>query len=697
MQTIDPIIREEMSLLENNRRILLENPIGFDNSAKELVEQLVSLRNEIVSAKEEDLPSLYNQMDQLNASLKTMEQNVGKDEVDPDSPYFAHMRLEENGRKRDVFIGKATNLDNGLRIVDWRNAPISKLFYRYTEGDEYEEEFGQQVREGTILLRRILHIQRGELYRVSNSQTTWIRNGDTWQSLAENQVHLAGGQGSAFRAGSTLTSQLGAGVALRANKHLPDIAALIDPEQFELISAQHNGIMVIRGSAGSGKTTVALHRIAYLCFDNPKRFVPENMMFIVWGKAMRDYVSHVLPHLGVKKLKVTTWKNWAIKTFKEHFPTWPKITKQITPDAVREIKLHPKTASRLKQQILSTPEAPQTLEQVYDDWAQVLTDFSAIEEYMEDSWSVNMKERAESWLANQSELLSNWMEGDRGNADTDVEIAFLDFEDVALFLYAYQLRIGKLTSGGGKIALSHLVLDEVQDFSPIEVLVLLGVCDKHQSVTLAGDTRQHISKSAGFSSWSEFLDQIGVATTALSTLQVAYRSTTQIVDFAMKLVHKSTDTDSVDSDDAPPRTVKQGPPVEFFRFAEHGACVAFLSDELRKLQHKEPRANVALLTPSMEISEMYYNGLLACELDNIRLIVDQEFAFAPGIDVVDVEQVKGLEFDYVIVVEVSAFEYPNSPYHQRLLHVACTRAVHQLWLTCVGTPTALLSEVLEHV
>ena len=66
-------------------------------------------------------------------------------------------------------------------------------------------------------------------------------------------------------------------------------------------------------------------------------------------------------------------------------------------------------------------------------------------------------------------------------------------------------------------------------------------------------------------------------------------------------------------------------------------------------------------------------------LDPLRLVDDQNFAFAPGIDVVDVDQVKGLEFDYVVIIEANAFAYPDTPHHQRLLHVAATRAVHQLW------------------
>ena len=313
----------------------------------------------------------------------------------------------------------------------------------------------------------------------------------------------------------------------------------------------------------------------------------------------------------------------------------------------------------------------------------MLTDLAAINQDMEGVFTLAMKERAIDWLMSQTEGVEYWFEAEKGE---EVE-AWLDDEDIAILLRAYQLRVGKLKESGMPLNLSHLVVDEVQDFSPIEILVLLDVCDSSRSVTLAGDTRQHISKGAGFTSWSQFLSELGVQSTALSTLEVAYRSTRQIVHFAQQLLSGD------ETDEAAPRTVKNGPPVELFNFSEHGACVAFLAEELRKLQEQEPRANVALLTPTEDLAEAYYKGLKDCELDSLRWIQDQNFAFAPGIDVVDVEQVKGLEFDYVVLIQVGASDYPNTPHHQRLLHVAATRAVHQLWLTCVGRVSSLLPEV----
>jgi DNA helicase-2/ATP-dependent DNA helicase PcrA len=101
---------------------------------------------------------------------------------------------------------------------------------------------------------------------------------------------------------------------------------------------------------------------------------------------------------------------------------------------------------------------------------------------------------------------------------------------------------------------------------------------------------------------------------------------------------------------------------------------------------------VAILTPDEALANTYFDGLQAAEVPDTRRVHQQRFAFQPGIDVVPVTEIKGLEFDYVIVIEASAMHWPDTPHHRRLLHVAATRAVHQLWLTSVGTPTSILPE-----
>jgi DNA helicase-2/ATP-dependent DNA helicase PcrA len=264
----------------------------------------------------------------------------------------------------------------------------------------------------------------------------------------------------------------------------------------------------------------------------------------------------------------------------------------------------------------------------------------------------------------------------------------LDAEDDVLLLYAWQLRVGPLRHRGKPLMYRHVALDEVQDFSPLEVRVVLGCLDERKSITLAGDTQQHVTKDTGFTSWTEFFGHLGMEGHAVSTLRIAYRSSQPIVTFSRALLGDLAE------DDAPPLVTRTGPPVELFRFTDTGAAVAFLADTLKQLMRDEPFASVALLAPDREVAATYTEGLRRSEVPRLRRIMAHEFTFAPGVEVAEVASVKGLEFDYVVLLETSAAHYPDTPAARRVLHVGATRAVHQLWLVCVGSLSPVLSEVM---
>ena len=96
-----------------------------------------------------------------------------------------------------------------------------------------------------------------------------------------------------------------------------------------------------------------------------------------------------------------------------------------------------------------------------------------------------------------------------------------------------------------------------------------------------------------------------------------------------------------------------------------------------------------LITRYPAQAELYADALTRADVPAVRLVRDQWFSFKPGIEVVDVAQVKGLEFDYVILLDVTAANYPNTLESRHMLHIAATRAVHQLWLVATGTPSPL--------
>jgi DNA helicase-2/ATP-dependent DNA helicase PcrA len=684
-----PIVEEESNLLEKVRTLLDEEPYEVPPSEADIVAELVRLREEMPSAKAEDLGSLMEQYNRYHALLEQVRASRDRPRVDPDSPYFAHLRLSEGKRHRDVFLGKATRISRGVRIVDWRNAPISRLFYAYQQGDEYEEELGDVVHTGTVAARRTVTIRRGALERIDATEGTFATDPDgAWRHERPTPPRLAGGEALAVRAhrpGEGGERRLGTdleGNRRRRDKHLPDIAGLIDPEQFELITQPSSGFVVIRGTAGSGKTTVALHRIAWLAYEDPEIDGPRTL-FVVFSSALREYVSHVLPALGVKGAEVRDYRAWATEQRRRHFPRLPKAIREDTPEVVVRLKLHPGMLEVLERHGARV-QAPSTAEQAFDDVVSALTDVELLTDVLGEAFSAAALHKAATWCRDRYDEVIAWMDGDK-----EVDAA-LDVEDEPLLLRAYQLRVGPLRRrGGGPLRYRHVAIDEVQDFSPLEVRVLIACLDRNQSVTLAGDTQQHVMKDAGFTSWSEFFGHLGLEGTAVSTLRVAYRSSKPIVDFALALLG------DLREDDEPPLVTRDGPPVELFRFTDHGACVAFLADALKALTRAEPLASVVLLSPSVEVSALYERGLERSEVPRVRRVVDQDFTFAPGIEITEVATVKGLEFDYVVILEANAAEYPDMAGARRLLHVAATRAVHQLWLTSVGTPSPILEEALR--
>jgi DNA helicase-2/ATP-dependent DNA helicase PcrA len=473
----------------------------------------------------------------------------------------------------------------------------------------------------------------------------------------------------------------------RADKRLPDIAGLIDPAQFDLIARPSTGFVVIRGTAGSGKTTVALHRIAYLAYQDPVFDSPATL-FMVFSPALKDYVRHVLPALGVHRAQVADFRSWAAAQRARHFPRLPKTHRDNTPANVIKVKLHPGTMLALERQVDTVPGRSNG-DQAFDDWMSTMTRaqalYDCIEEVNPGAFTRDEIQAVADWCRDAIEEIIARMEGDK-----DIEPA-LDVEDDALLLRAWQLRAGPLRrKKNANLRFRHIAIDEVQDFSPLEVRVLMDCLDRNQSITLAGDTQQHVMKDAGFTSWADFFRHLGLPGTAVNTLKIAYRSSRPIVNFAMGVLGELRE------DTTMPEVPRDGPAVELFRFTDHGAAVAFLADALKDLQDAEPLASIALLTSNASVSGIYHAGLSQGEVPRLRRVVNHAFTFAPGVEITEVDQVKGLEFDYIVLIEVSAANYPDTDASRRVLHVGATRAVHQLWLTAVGEPSPMIHEALDN-
>jgi DNA helicase-2/ATP-dependent DNA helicase PcrA len=779
------IIDDELAQLRRVHALLVredEPAAGPTADSSDFERDLIALRDQIADEKPEDLPSLVEQMTRLQALASGRRGGKAALPIDAASPYFAHMRLRTEGRsgearEQDVLIGRRGLIDRaaGVQIVDWRDAPVSQVYYRYDEGDDYDEEVAGGMLRGVVLARRNVTIAAGKLRRIGCPQGTFAASGDgDWFELSGDEVALlAGGQGTAARPPRPGPPQPRgrrrmepARASTDGNKTLPEIAALIDRAQFELITEPGAGLVVIQGGAGSGKTTVALHRIAYLVFHEPRHFKPSRCLFVVPSEALARYVSGVLPALGVNGVPVTTFRNWARNLRKRLVPSAPDRYAEDTPAAVARLKKHPAllalveravdeelVAARreLAERVGETPgaawvlgawdkhaerppvararatrglvvrggpdipaatahAAEQALRRIQSrlgDVRRILfelyTDRGRLEalrgDAILDPAGVREIEELVRWCSAQlEEAMPPELDGiddDRlapidglpleDGSDEGGARARLDEEDDALLLRLYQLVHGELTRVDGEsLVYDHIALDEAQDLSASEVKLLYHATNDRRSVTIAGDVAQRVIFDNGFRGWEALLGDVGVAAVKVRPLRLAYRSTEPVMRFATRVLGPLAATEATDVEARP------GAEVALHAFDGMGEAVAFVADALRSLVGRESAASVALLTRHPGQADAWWGALQRAEVPQLRRVRRQDFAFAPGVDVTDVGQVKGLEFDYVILLDVNETSYPDTVEARHLLHIGATRATHQLWVVSTGTASPLL-------
>lgn len=772
-QEMSRIVSEEERVLHRVLKHVATRELRPASRATDYDADLVALRDQIAEARLEDVPALVAEMERLQ-QVAARRADVLVNDIDVGSPYFGRIVLQEGERKREVLIGRSTYLDSktGVQIVDWRDAPVSRIYYRYDEGDDYDEEFGDRVVEGEVLTRRSLAISSSRLRRIGSTQGTFLlRGNDTWVEL-DGKVRLEGGQGTAPRpAHYQPVGKLGLGIDGdgREDKHLPEIAALIDRRQFELITRPDSRLVVIQGGAGSGKTTIGLHRLAFLAYQDAKRFAPERMLVVVFNDALARYIAHVLPALGVEGVPVVTFHQWAKKLRLQHLPLLPTLYTEDTPDVVVRLKKHPawlrilvdlaaaaerEFEARLRAALDAEEKAPIVLAEwektagqppgvrgerlsawagaperglsatlrhgiersvgalaEHTDpvtvWSEVLTDRTQLgvlfAEHAPGDFSEGQLDTVFRWCSRRIGAVLDEMEARRereaegGGARDDVELpdfeigidgleerepALLDWEDDTLLLRIHQRLRAPLRRGKDALRYEHAFVDESQDLSPLELAVVLDTV-RSGSITLAGDVAQRVLMDNGFSDWKRVLDELGLAHVEIEPLRISYRSTQEIIDFAQEVLGPV-------ATEPPGKALRHGVPVELFRFSDTGGAVGYLAEQLRALAAAEPLASVAVISRRPEQAREYAEGLAHAEVPNVRLIAEQDFPFKAGVDVTDVRQVKGLEFDYVVLVEVTAVAYPDDPESRHLLHIAATRAAHQLWILTSDAASPLL-------
>lgn len=334
-----PAYREEFVRLGYTLHYVHENLQNSSREKKHIDDEVAKGRRHFDSSDSQSYIGLMvNTMlqDRIDLRLKNLQ-------AASDSPYFARIDFKEEGKGalEKLYIGKMVLIrdeDQELIIIDWR-APIANLYYESRLGDtSYICPDGRII--GELSLKRQFSIHKSTLEEIFDIDIT---TNDEF-----------------------LQSYLGA----NADNRLKDIVSTIQVEQNNIIRADMWKPLIVQGAAGSGKTTIALHRIAYLIYTYEKRFNPENFMIIASNKLFLNYISSVLPELGVEKVKQTTFQDFAMELIGMKFKIQDgndKLISFISEDDSDERKLSNKI---IKMDSLLKSSIP--FKEVLDDYLSII-------------------------------------------------------------------------------------------------------------------------------------------------------------------------------------------------------------------------------------------------------------------------------------------------------------------------------------
>jgi hypothetical protein len=470
----------------------------------------------------------------------------------------------------------------------------------------------------------------------------------------------------------------------------------LDPVQRAAVELADDRSLLVLGEAGFGKTTVALHRLARLArlaHAARKRF---RALVIVPTPGLQRLAARTLADLGVPNAVVDTFEHWVSAQAARIFPELPRRPSQDAGVAVGRLKRHPALRHVLPRIVAGT-DAMRDVRAGYRDRPETLRDLllhlfgdrELLSEVVERSAGalppstiddvvahtrVQFTTTTERALAHVDAERLRTVDGKPIDAGTPLgDAGTIDPEDFAVVFALHRRITGRDATRHGALSYyQHVLLDEAQELAPIELELLGRAVAPGGTVTVAGDGNQQFDPTGTFVGWPEVLKELDHPEHDTVTLSVSYRCPPAVEDVARAVLDPSS----------PPRPAPTGAPVLATRHDDLCHLVAALGDRLLSLQQQDPRITAAVICRHVEIAERMHR-LLARALP-ARLVVGGRFSFQPGVDVTSVGEIRGLEFDLVIVPDLDPATYPDRPDARRALYVALTRPLHQLWLATTG-------------
>jgi DNA helicase-2/ATP-dependent DNA helicase PcrA len=704
--------------LEETLGVIKKNIEFYSEEYKKLSDETKELYDNYRSSN----PELHNDL-VVGLDMKSqVERILLKNMAAVKKPYFARIDYYEKEDKErfSLYIGK-----NGVRknrteslIVDWR-APVSSVYYESEVGESsYKTPDGETI-DISLELKRTYEINDGTLIDFYDSDV--VTNDEfLTKYLSKNKEVVLG-----------------------------EIIATIQKEQNEIIRDTPFHSVIVQGVAGSGKTTVAMHRISYILYNYKDKFRPDEFYVIGSNKMLLNYITGVLPNLDVYNINQMTLQEFFLLLLEGDFD--PRKGKYTLSDRFLKLDETESESGRaelraykgsmhyikaldyyLKQYVFKTvvtepavykgetiftreeilyflnffEEKP--LQEKIDLLNKQLTyRISSINEQEQQRKEVTNAEVKpyKNYFGNRSKkinLMEVYLEfldelerepeefrkqGIQILSEEGIRLLRQDLQRKRLDLYdlAMLLLIKKRLKRTMDFEyVSHIIIDEAQDFG-VMVFYLLKALFKNCTYTIMGDVSQNIHYDSGMNDWEALKQEVfRPEKDKFYVLAKSYRNTVEISNFASQVLKKC----SFKTYDIQP-IIRHGNEVAISRVTSEKemvtAAVRILNEILQNGYDtiavicrtvEETRRVQKLLSPHIGLEQLPENL--------------EDMTFMNGIMVLPIHMTKGLEFDAVLIWNPDEKSYKANDADAKLLYVAITRAMHELYIIYQGSLTKLL-------
>lgn len=617
----------------------------------------------------EDFSSIMVQINETETLEHDAYSEVRKIERQLNLPYFARVDFSQDETIQKIYIGIGNVISNQkILVVDWR-APISSLYYDYEVGKASYVANGKQ-HIGEITLKRQYKIENGQLINYFNSDITV--NDEILRNILSQNVSIK----------------------------MKQIVSTIQKEQNQIVRKDINENILIQGVAGSGKTSIALHRTAYLLYKHRNQIKSSDILILSPNNIFSSYISEVLPQLGEDNLSETTFADIVHNELKRQIQSRENMLDDIASHPTQKLlnEISYKSSYEfldsllrfLKGTILET-FSPKTLSFVISEDIEgnketvEFTEEETKNLFFKTFKGLDIYERinkiAWQYAMHFTKMRGYSKEQNRGLKERFKKILykFFPINDVNKIFEIFMLKEGLSFNKNGKInymdkgtyilikhyfygfehdfSAKYLIIDEMQDFTPVDIYIFkkLWSCP----CIIVGDINQCIEKTLPKEYLNMTADFLGCK---LIHLNKTYRSTKQIAQFSSKIINKE-DIEFVNRDGQIPKIIHSHNQIN--------EIIKIINEECQKFEH------IAVICKCNREAQDIYNSL-SKEI-NCVLMKDAE-DYNNRILVTTCASGKGIEFDAVIIPNASQENY-NNPIDRNILYVSSTRALHKLFFT----------------